>query len=321
MIPFVVGMLLTTQLFSQPIQKTLLSISDPYKLYLNDKASDSLFYYDLTPKNANGTVLILLSGFFRDAQGVFDLTSLPNEAANNHIITLVPSINSRIHSDTNAFYLINDMLLDYSKRTDMEVKKVIVGGLSAGGIMSLAYSIWMNQNPHEQLPSPVATFTVDSPVDLYNFWYIEKRLAERKCSQSATEEAEYVLQYLKTHLGGTPDQAPEAYKKASPYFRNAPDGGNIRYLKKTDVRAYCEPDIHFHMNKCEDYHDMNAADLSSMINHLKMSGNAKAELITTTNKGYRGNGAKHPHSWSILDAKECVKWIKRVTNSQDRQAR
>ena len=308
--------LILPQAFSQEINSSLLSVADPHELYLNDEKSDSLFYYDLTPKSNSGTILILLSGFFRDSKEIFQRTNLPNLAYEKNITTLIPTVNSRIHADSACFKLINEMILDYSKRNDIKVKNIIIGGLSAGGILSLTYTVWMINNPHDIIPAPMATFTVDSPVDLYNFWFIEKRTVERNCSDAAVSEANYVLQYFNKYLGGTADSVPEVYKKASPYSRSEKDGGNIAYLKNTPIRAYCEPDIYYHLEKCEDYYDMNATDLSSMINCLKMQGNSSAVLITTTNKGYRLDGTRHPHSWSILDAKECVEWIEKTINNE-----
>jgi hypothetical protein len=305
-------LLLIFQSFSQEIIKTVLRDEDPFSLYLNDNKSESLSYYDLTPEKNNGTVIILLSGFFRNAKEVFNRTNLPQIAFENNITTLIPTINSRIHSDFNCFELINEMILDYSKRKDITVENIIVGGLSAGGILSLTYTIWMINNPHEIIPAPKACFTVDSPVDLFNFWFIEKRTAERNCSDAAVSEANYVLQYFNKYMGGTPESFPETYKKASPYSRSEKDGGNIIYLQNTPIRAYCEPDIDYHLKKCEDYFDMNASDLSAMINQLKMLGNDNAELITTVNKGYRLDGTRHPHSWSILDSKECIIWINKL---------
>lgn len=311
-ITLTVLLLVVIQSFSQEIIKTILSEEDPFGLYLNDNKSDTLSYYDLTPEKNNGTVLVLLSGFFRNSKDVFKRTNLPEIAFENNIATLIPTINSRIHLDTAGFNLISHMILDYSKQKNIEIKNIIIGGLSAGGILSLSYTIWLNKNPHLEIPIPKATFTIDSPVDLYNFWFIEKRLAERNCSEAAAGEANYVLNYLNENLGGTPETIPESYKETSPFSRIEKNGGNIIYLRNIPVRAYCEPDIDYHLKKCEDYFDMNASDLSAMINQLKILGNDKAELITTFNKGYRLDGTRHPHSWSILDSEECIEWIKEI---------
>jgi len=305
--------LVVAHLFSQDINRKILSTTDPYELYLNDDGSDTLFYYYMKPISTKGTILILLSGWFRKTDQVFLRTDLPKEAFNNGIATLIPSLNSRIHSDSVSFSFINKMILDYSQDNNLKINNIVIGGLSAGGIMALTYTAWMKKNPNDSFPSPCATFTVDSPVDLSNFWLIEQRAIERNCSKPTIDEAKYVLEDFQKNLGGTPDEVPQNYKKASPYSREDSVGGNAYYLKDIAVRAYCEPDIQFHLKRCEDYYDMNATDLSSMINKLNLLGNEKAELITTTDKGYRMEGIRHPHSWSILDSKECIAWIKRIT--------
>lgn len=54
---------------------------------------------------------------------------------------------------------------------------------------------------------------------------------------------------------------------------------------------------------------MNAYYIKKLSESLKNSGFGKVEYITTENKGYRENGKKHPHSWSIVDKNELIKWI------------
>lgn len=171
--------------------------------------------------------MILLSGFFRDTEEVFQRTNLPKQAYDKNIITLIPTINSRIHGDSTCFKMINEMITDYSKRNDLELKNIIIGGLSAGGILALTYTEWMINKPHDKIPPPKACFTVDSPVDLWNFWFVEKRIVERNCSDAAVGEANYVLQYFNKYLGGTPDSMPEAYEK------------HLRFQGLKKWRQYC----------------------------------------------------------------------------------
>jgi hypothetical protein len=42
---------------------------------------------------------------------------------------------------------------------------------------------------------------------------------------------------------------------------------------------------------------------------LKKSNFKQVEYISTENKGYRANGDRHPHSWSIVDKDKLVEWI------------
>ncbi|MDX6747060.1 hypothetical protein SHK09_09685 [Polaribacter sp. PL03] len=38
-------------------------------------------------------------------------------------------------------------------------------------------------------------------------------------------------------------------------------------------------------------------------------GGDNIKLINTKNRGYRANGERHPHSWSIVDEKDLINWI------------
>lgn len=55
---------------------------------------------------------------------------------------------------------------------------------------------------------------------------------------------------------------------------------------------------------------------SELINRLMLMGNQEAEFIQTFQTGYRRNGQRHPHSWSIIDAEECVDWMKTLIEKE-----
>ncbi len=46
-----------------------------------------------------------------------------------------------------------------------------------------------------------------------------------------------------------------------------------------------------------------------LISRLLLSGNEQAEFMTAKQPGYRSNGMRHPHSWSIVDEVEMVQWV------------
>ena len=62
-------------------------------------------------------------------------------------------------------------------------------------------------------------------------------------------------------------------------------------------------------NRKMSYYEMNALDQSAMILELNALGNSRAEFIVALGKGYRLNGERHPHSWSLIDPAESVRWI------------
>ncbi len=72
-----------------------------------------------------------------------------------------------------------------------------------------------------------------------------------------------------------------------------------------------EPDIIWQMEeRNRSMYDLNTLDCSLAINSLRLLGNNKAQLVLTTGKGYRKlTGKRNPHSWSILDTEQTIKWL------------
>lgn len=94
------------------------------------------------------------------------------------------------------------------------------------------------------------------------------------------------------------------------YSKAVKNGGNARFLNYVPIRIYSDPDIDWHLRERQtDYYDMNALDQTAMINELRILGNENTEFINALGKGYRLNGTRHPHSWSIAEPHELMKWI------------
>lgn len=80
------------------------------------------------------------------------------------------------------------------------------------------------------------------------------------------------------------------------------------------IRVYSEPDVHWWMeNRGKDYYDMNTTDAAALVNALRLQGHKEAELILTRDKGFRPDGSRHPHSWSIVDEKALISWFLKKT--------
>ena len=82
------------------------------------------------------------------------------------------------------------------------------------------------------------------------------------------------------------------------------------------VRYYIEPAEDWWLNKRQtDVLGLNIMDGTCFINDLRLMGNDNADLILTHNKGYRKvTGQRHPHSWTIVDRKDFLKWINKNLN-------
>ncbi len=302
--------LLVTMTYGQTIQKVLVSSKDPDQLYVNDGQSDSLFYYATLPPGKISGLLVLLPGYFQKPESIFNETQLAKEAHRVGIATVIPTINGKLYLDSVSKIFLNGVLQQVITAYKISKDKVVIGGFSAGGLLALSYAEEANKVANSTPLIPKAVFGVDCPTDLTNLWQRFTVTIERNCSPPLVGEAKFVRNLFTAQFLGSPEQQPDKYISASAFSRHVKEGGNAKYLRTTPVRLYCEPDMDFYLKQlCADYYDTNAPDLSAMINQLRRSGNQKAELIITSGKGFRADGTKFPHSWSIVDAKECIKWI------------
>ena len=155
-----------------------------------------------------------------------------------------------------------------------------------------------------------AVATVDSPLDFERLWDAAAMTVGDSASGGNIAEAHLMQQAIAAMTGGSPATHRTGYVSASPLLDHQPDGGNAHWLAHIAVRAYTEPDVQWWIdNRLADYHQMNSTDAAALIKRLRMQGNAAAELITTTGKGYRADGRRHPHSWSIVDQTGLAAWV------------
>lgn len=218
-----------------------------------------------------------------------------------------------------------EFLFDQSKMKELEgyiyeaVKKhnipkdnMLYCGMSLGGTRALkmaAFSQTM-QSTYKLIPKAIAI--CDAPLDMVRNYNECKKASDLNLNPVGASESEFVSSYIKSNLKGTPQHAMEAYIKYSPFCYTAENGGNAKAFKNIYLRCYTEPDVNWWIeNRGRDYYGMNAIDLAGLVNQLKILGSKKAELITTTGKGFQ-NGKRHPHSWSIVDENEMVEWFARL---------
>ena len=153
----------------------------------------------------------------------------------------------------------------------------------------------------------------DSPVDLYHSWKLQEENIKNNYSEISVNEANWLERYYRKFYGATPSENPDKYVDLSPFSINEDYGNNEQYLKDVAVRAYHDIDIEWRLiNRNQTAKFDNYVATSELINRLMIMGNAKAEFIQSFKTGYRRNGQRHPHSWSIVEEKECIDWIKEI---------
>ena len=296
---------------------------DNENIYLNNVSSNSLFYYVLLPQGAINSTLVLLPSSGESAESVICCNkALIQSASDNHILIVILSINNGdIDDDDVTLKFLNETFKAVIESYQAPKDKFILAGLSGGGMLALRYTEISRQDSNKTFVLPAAVIGIDPPVDIAGLYNTSKRfilMNDGRANLNAGRsngliESKSIVNSCNKIYGGSPDQYPDQYIKRSMYSRSQKDGGNAKYLSKVPIRLYCDPDILWQLKeRNRDYYDMNAADLSAMINFLNLNGNTDAELVPALGKGYRLDGTRHPHSWSIVDPSNCIDWIQKM---------
>lgn len=287
-----------------------LNIPDSTDLYVGDSTSKSLYYCSLTPLQAPKGVLVLLCGTWETTLHVIQSnTHLIEKAHSEQIAIIIPSINQRLSLNTTVIQFLNTVFKDAISKYRLPADKFIMGGLSMGGLFSLRYAELSVEDPAQTVIRPKAVYSVDGPTDLENLYYSFKRRFNNPRNANKGE-AEYAIKEFEKFMGGSPEKYRSQYIRYSTFSKSEEDGGNAKYLLQLPVRIYNDLDVNWWIeNRGNDLYDMNALDQSAFINYLIGRGNKKAEFINAIGKGYRLEGHRHPHSWSIVDPDECISWI------------
>ncbi len=296
---------------SKTLEKNTIDIVDETYLYINDGTSNELFYYALKPKEKIKGTLILLPPTAQKVEDVINnnikLTELAFEKG---ILLIIPSINYNLYLDKITMDFLNTTFKKAISKYQAPKDKIVIGGFSLGGMNAIRYVELSKENSDFTSIQPVAVYGIDPPLDWARIYYSFQRTKELNFSELAVNEATDYLAKLDEQFGGSPKEVPNIYSKHSMYSKTVKDGGNARFLIDTPIRIYSDPDIDWHLKERQtDFYDINALDQTAMINELRISGNENAEFINALGKGYRLNGMRHPHSWSIAEPNGLMDWI------------
>ncbi len=255
-------------------------------------------------------ILLLLPGFGQNAEDIFLDTNLHQLAFENDILTIGFAGKMRLTADSLIQEKINAVLQHAAERAYVDKENFFIGGFSAGGTIALRYAELCKQFPERFPLQPKAVFMADAPIDFFHSWKMHQSNIENNFSEIAVREAEWVGKSYRHYYGATPDENPELFAELSPFSMDTKLGTNERFLKDVAVRAYHDVDIAWRLkNRNQTVRHSNFIATSELINRLQLLGNKKAEFVQTFQTGYRRNGERHPHSWSIIDETECIEWL------------
>lgn len=262
--------------------------------------------YELYKAKDSKATLVLFPGggaTAKDTKAEFDVLTA---ATANNVSVVFMNINGGLWMDSTATNELTQELESVFTDHELDPENTFIGGMSIGGNAALTVSNHLIQKKSSIAPKGV--FIVDSPLDLYALYESsikdianpnlgEDRLAEPKWIVSNFEEA-FSKNSLLTNI-----------QNVSP-FTVANQHTSVPNLKAIKLRFYTEPDTVWYKEvRQTDFESTNAYAIQQIAKDLKSKNWNQFELIETENKGFRADGERHPHSWSIVDVSDLVEWI------------
>jgi hypothetical protein len=255
-------------------------------------------------------VLVLLPGFGQPSESVFLDSDLPAIAAQNGFLTVSFAGIMRFTADSVIQEKLTSVIAHVLATNEVDSTNFFVGGFSSGGVIALRYVELCYQYPQQFPVQPRAVFMADSPVDIFHLWKLKEEDLRQNRSEIAVAEANWLAESFCQYYGATPSESKEVFEELSPFSIDTTYGTNEQYLQNVALRAYHDIDVAWRINnRNQTARFGNYIATSELINRLHIMGNDQAEFIQTYQTGYRRNGERHPHSWSIIDAEECVAWM------------
>lgn len=195
------------------------------------------------------------------------------------------------------------------KENNISLSSVYIGGLSIGGNVALTLSNYLYESNSGLKPQGV--FIVDSPIDLYALY--TSSVVDTKnpnLNKARLAEPKGIIKYFEKEFGKG-DQLLSQLSKLSPYTQRN-NTVSIESLAESQLRFYTEPDKEWYKeNRQTEFEFTNAYSIQQFVQHLEKDLDWKhVELIETSDKGYRSDGSRNPHSWSIVDTDNLLSWIK-----------
>ena len=288
----------------EPIEDTFDIMSPTLKV-----PTENAGYTLICPKvNVQGLIVTFHAG--RDTSHPGYEQRLAFDALSRNVATMYVTTGHRFDFlfDSSRFELLDDYISQVVQDYNIPKDAIMYTGMSLAGTRAIKMALW---NYHGNgIIRPAALALCDPPLDFVRFWRAQQHSKTNETHPTSVSEATWTNYLLETNLGGTPDEAFDAYVAYSPYVKLNEVDPKIEVLKDVAVRIYTEPDLDWWMeNRNRDAYGINSLDASGLVGDLRLLGNEHAFHITTHNKGYHPDGRRHPHSWSIVDNVELVEWF------------
>ena len=263
--------------------------------------------YQLHKAQNQKALLIVFPCFPCDAQNTYNEFNIVDISLKNNISVLLLNFNMHLSLSNQEKINISNLITETIKSNNLPSENIFLGGFSGGGNVTLLMTNYLIETKNKIQPK--GAFIVDAPIDLVQLYTTAKSNIADDFSEVSVEEARWIVNLFDSEFGN-PDTSMNNYIQHSPYITNSHSLKNVRSLKNLKLRFYTEPDTTWwRENRHVTYEQMNAFAIQNLALDLEQIGAKKVEYITTQNKGFRANGDRHPHSWSIVDTPDLIQWI------------
>ncbi|CAL2076729.1 conserved protein of unknown function [Tenacibaculum sp. 190524A02b] len=278
------------------------------KLKANEPTTIITEEYELIKSNNSNALLIVFPGggeLLSDTKKNFKIIE---KAISSNISVLLINFNRHLWIDEETSSQLKIKIEKIVEENNLNSQEVFIGGMSIGGTVAISIANYLCKS--NSLVQPKGVFVVDSPIDLYALYQSSKKdIIRTDLTKERLTEPKFIIKYFENEFGKDENLLINL-QKVSPITVRTFNSNKIQNLKNKKIRFYTEPDtLWWKENRKTNFESTNAYVLQKSYQLLKDKDWQNIELIQTENKGYRRNGDRHPHSWSIIDVDDLINWI------------
>lgn len=271
-------------------------------------------HFEIIRAEDEDAVLILFPEAGGTVEGIKEAFHIEEVALTNGLSVILMDFNEPLleHESRKA---LKKELEGIFRKDHLSTSNVFLGGFSSGGNVSLLMCDYLMRG--KSTIKPKGVFAADAPVDLMGAYAFAKQFVKDHPKDTLLPDQESLVKLLESKFGAG-EESTYRYEESSPFTMKTGNIQNLMNLNGVQVRLYTEPDtVWWEENYGIPYGLTNSYYIKELAALLAESLSAsKVEYIATTMQGIRSNGIRHPHSWSIVEEHDLVKWIKENTSNE-----
>ncbi len=264
--------------------------------------------YELIKSSESKGLLIIFPGGGSTSKETKEEFKIVKKATKKGISVLLMNFNRHLWIEKEGSEQLTKLIKEATEKNHLKTDNIFIGGMSLGGTVALTLSDHLEETNSTLKPKGI--FVVDSPIDLFALYESsQKDILRKDFSEERLAEPKWIINYFEEKFGGK-DSLLLNIQKVSPFTLKTININNVKNLKNSKLRFYTEPDtLWWKETRQTDFESTNAFTLQKTSEVLKNENWKNVKLIQTKNKGYRADGERNPHSWSIVDVDDLINWI------------